>query len=238
MKNSGITNVIESIFDVQKIQLTPSLEGYEMPQSYGIYNATTKNCLGVVGSQYVPTQPADILSNFLEAMEAHNISDEKIEYNELKGGSKIIFSAPFNTVTFTNMKGNKDESIVTLNYQTGYDGLTKSSLFLSTFRMICSNGMKANKTEFNTSFKNTAGNVQKMSNLIGDVSKSIAMFSELDSLIKHLNTVKVTSPNVRSFVNALLEIKVDEELSTRKTNIINDLMTSIDLEFNRTGASA
>lgn len=236
----GLENIVSNIFDVQKVQLISSINGYETPESFGVYNALNKKCLGVVGSQYTPTQPAELLSNFIECLDDNGVNTDELTYKELKGGSKVLFNAPYKNISFTNKKGLQDESVISINIQTGYDGLTKTSLYLSMYRMICSNGMKANTTEFTVSYKNTAGNKHRINSLCPDVAKSLNMFDELESLILHLNSVPVNSLVVANFLKDLtgIDIAKKDELSTRSTNIYADLLRSIEKEFNRTGATA
>lgn len=236
----GLNGIIENIFDVQKIQLISSINGYEQPESYGVYNTSNKKCLGVVGGQYTPTQPAELLSNFIECLDGNGVDAEEMTYKELKGGSKVLFNAPYKKISFINKKGIEDESIISINIQTGYDGLTKTSLFLSMYRMICSNGMKANTTEFTVSYKNTTGNKHRINSLCPDVTKSLNMFDDLESLILHLNSVPVNSLVVANFLKDLTGIDVNKknELSTRSLNIYGDLLRSIEKEFNRTGSTA
>jgi hypothetical protein len=240
IEQSNLEVIANRIFDVQKIQLTSSIEGYEMPDSYGIYNTTNKKCLGVVGSQYTPTQPSELMGSFIDCLDSNNVDFEQLKYSELKGGSKVLFSSPYKTISFKNIRGIEDESIISINLQTGYDGLTKTSLFLSMYRLICTNGMKANRTEFTTSFKNTAGNKGKINNICNDVAKSINMFNDLESMILHLNSTPVNQLAIKNFLHELTGINIDkkEEESTRSLNIYNDLLQSIDTEFRRTGASA
>lgn len=237
---NNLETICSNIFDVQKVQLTPSIEGFELPESFGIYNTTNKKCLGVVGNMYTPTQPGELMSNFIDCLGSNNVDFEKLSYKELKGGSKILFSSPYKTISFKNIRGLQDESVISINLQTGYDGLTKTSLFLSVYRLICKNGMKANTTEFTASFKNTLGNKGKINNICLDVTKSLNMFDNLEGLIKHLNSVSVTQLAVKNFLHSLTNINIDkkEEQSTRSLNIYNDLLHSIEIEFQRTGASA
>jgi hypothetical protein len=240
MNTNNLETICSQLFDVQKVQLMPTIEGYATPESFGIYNTTNKQCLGVVGSQYTPTQPSELMSNFIDCLGSNNVGFENLQYKELKQGSKIVFSSPYKTIGFKNIRGIQDESIININLQTGYDGLTKTSLYLSMYRLICKNGMKANATEFTASFKNTQGNKSKINNICADVAKSLNMFNDLESLIKHLNSVPVTQLAVKNFLFNLTNINIDkkEEESTRSLNIYNDLLHSIEIEFARTGASA
>jgi hypothetical protein len=236
----NLQTIAEQLFDVQKVQLTPTVAGFDIPQAFGIYTDKGK-VLGVVGNQYTPTQPADLMSNFIECLgEGNDANLDRLTYNEMKGGSKISFAAPFKTIAFKNIRGVMDETEVSINLQTGYDGLTKTSLYLSTYRLICSNGMKANRTEFTASFKNTAGNQHKIGSICADVARSLSMFDTLEESIKHLNSVPVNQLAVKNFLRELSGTDIDkgEENSTRAINIYNEMLQSIEIEFARTGASA
>lgn len=240
IQTNNLEAIATQIFDVKKVQLHSNVPGYDTPESYGVYNTTNGRCLGVVGNQYTPTQPSELMSNFIDCLGSNNVNFEGLKYNELKGGAKVLFTSPYKIISFKNMRGLQDESTISINLQTGYDGLTKTSLFLSMYRMICSNGMKANATEFTASFKNTAGNKGRINNICTDVTKSLNMFSELEQLLLHLNSVPVTQLAVKNFLQELTGIDINKaaEESTRSLNIYNELLQSIDKEFSRTGASA
>lgn len=235
----NLVKIAEQLFDVQKVQLHSNIDKFETPSAFGVYSDAGK-ILGVVGNQYVPTQPSDLMANFIECLEDSEANLEQLSYLEMKGGSKIAFKAPFKTVAFKNIAGKMDETVVSINLQTGYDGLTKTSLYLSTFRLICTNGMKANRTEFTTSIKNTKGNQTKIGNILLDVKKSLSMFDTLEQSIRHLNSVPVSQLAVKNFLHELSGVNIEkqEESSTRALNIYNEMLQSVEVEFKRTGASA
>lgn len=235
---TNLIQITENLFDVEKVQLITGNEIHETPTAYGMYRSTGGQCLGVVGNTYNPTQPAQLFDNLIECLDQNNIDLSKMEYKEMKGGSKIKFVTPFKTISFKNIRGVQDESEISINLQTGYDGNTKTSLFLSIFRLICSNGMKANTTEFSTAIKNTSGNAHRINHLCSDVARSINMFNDLESIILNLNGQEVKQNEINTFLTQLTDINPKApDTSTRSKNIYNDLLNSIDIEFNRTGAS-
>ena len=235
---NNILKIAESLFDVQKVQLTTGIDGYNLPESFGMYRTTGGQCLGTVGNTYNPTQPAALFDNLIDCLDSQDVDLEKLTYTEMKGGSKIKFTTPFKSVSFKNIRGQEDESIISINLQTGYDGLTKTSLYLSMFRLICTNGMKANKTEFTTSFKNTTGNAGKIGNLCSDVAKSMSMYNDLESILKTLNGQPVNQKQVTEFLNTLTGIDITApDTSTRSKNIYDQMLNSIEIEIQRTGAS-
>jgi len=74
------------MFQVKKIQLHTGIEGFESPNSFGIYKTTGGNALGIVGKDYTPTQPAFLYDNFQACLVAREIDDSKMKFREIKGG--------------------------------------------------------------------------------------------------------------------------------------------------------
>jgi len=238
---SSVRKIENSLFDVMKIQLHPNMEGFDSPNSFGMYKGTGGAPLGTVGKDFTPQQPKLLFDSLLECIRDNDDVDlGKIKYHEMKSGAKIRFEMPIGRVSFKNIRGQEDESLVSLNLQTGFDGLTKTSLYLSTFRLICTNGMKASVTEFTTSFKNTQGNVGKAVTLCNDISKGIAQMPKLDEMYRFLNTVSVNQEQVDAFLTKVTgyDLKEYNEFSSRKRNILDKINESIALEFGRTGTSA
>lgn len=241
-QTQSIVETIESkLFNVVKMPLITNLEGFENPTAFATYRENGGNPFGVVGNDYNPAQPKALFSMLIDSMRHNDAMDlSKLKYTEMKDGKKIRFSVPVATVGFKNLQGKFDESIVTLNLQTGFDGLTKTSLYLSTYRMICSNGMKASVTEFQASFKNTKGNNGKAASLISDVNKQLENVTTLEEMYLAMNKAKVTDADVKKYIELVTgyNLKDKEEFSTRKSNILTQIQNSIELEFSRTGKTA
>jgi hypothetical protein len=123
--------------------------------------------------------------------------------------------------------------------QTGFDGLTKTSLYLYTHRLICTNGAKASNTEFQASFKNTKGNQGKVVGLCNDVSKAVSQLDDLKELYKSLDKVQVKQDIVNEYLKKVMDLDIhrSEEWSPRKQNIFDAINESIAIEFQRTGAT-
>lgn len=231
----------KALFDVKKIQLHPNMDGFESPTAYATYKGTGGQPLGVVGANYTPTQPKFLYDSLLHTlMETPNVDADKLKFVEMKDGQKIRFTMPLGSIAFRNMLGKEDVSDVTLNLQTGFDGKTKTSFYLSTYRLICSNGMKANTTEFTASFKNTKGNVGKASSLCHDITKAFNSMERLSDLYKHLNKIEISTLDQNKFVEAVTgyDLKEYNSLHKKKQNIIDNINKSIGIELARTGNTA
>jgi hypothetical protein len=224
---------------VVKIPLITNLEGFENPDSYSTYRSTGGQPLGVVGKDFTPTQPKLLFDEFENCLYDTDAKMKDVKYMELKGGRKIIFEAPIKTLGFKNLKGEDDEMIVKINLATGFDGLTKTSLFISCFRMVCSNGMKAWQTEFSISFKNTKGNIGKASSLCYDIARATDQINDFEAYIKQLNRTSVGKAKVDEFLFKTLGYNeaLRSEIGTAKQNTLNAVQESIELEFSRTGST-
>lgn len=238
----NITEQMENFAKIQsqletivKVQLHPNIEGYNAPKSFGIYKESGGSALGVTGDVFIPTQPRLILDSLLDC----SVDLSKMTYHEMKGGSKVRFQIPLKTIEFKNARKVGDVTDVSLCIQTGFDGLTKTSLYLHTHRLICINGAKASNTEFQASFKNTIGNQGKVVGLCNDVSKAVLQLDGLKDLYKALDKVEVNQGVVNEYLKKVMDLDIhkSEEWSSRKKNIYDAINESIALEFGRTGAT-
>lgn len=229
---SKIQSQLETIV---KVQLQPNIEGFEAPKSFGIYKESGGKALGVTGDVFIPTQPKLILDSLLDC----DVDLSKMTYHEMKGGSKVRFQIPLKTIEFKNDRKVGDVTDVSLCIQTGFDGLTKTSLYLYTHRLICTNGAKASNTEFQASFKNTAGNQGKVVGLCNDVSKAVMQLEGLTDLYKALDKVQVNQSIVNEYLNKVmgLDIHKSEEWTKVTQSRFDAINESIALEFSRTGAT-
>jgi hypothetical protein len=237
--NANMENIKGQLFDVVKMQLKTGFKKFENPNSFGVYKAKGSQALGTVGSDYTPTQPKLLFDEFENCLYQTDCDFNDVKYLELKGGKKIVFEAPIKTMGFTNLRGQEDEMIVKINLSTGFDGLTKTSLFISCYRMVCANGMKAWKTEFAVSFKNTKGNVGKASSLCNDIAKATDSINDFEAYIQQLNRTSVDKAKVEEFLMKTLGYNQSlySELHGTKKAILDNINESIELEFSRTGST-
>lgn len=241
--NLGFDNLnkIESqLVNVVAVPLTTPLEGFEQPNAFGVYRETGGAPFGVLGKDFAPQQPKQLFSSFVDCLIRNTESDlSKVRYHEMKGGAKIRFSVPVKKVSFKNMRGLNDETLITLNIQTGYDGYTATSLYLSTYRMICSNGMKANITEFKSKFKNTIHNVGKIDLLCDDVTKAINSSDSLFGAMQRMDKIEINTKRKNHFIKTVLgySLRDKEELTIRKSNILDKVEEAIAIEFKDSGST-
>lgn len=235
---NNIDNVANKVFNVNKVQLKATESNLDLPNAYGIYKETGGRCLGVVGKDFVPTQPKIILDMLTESLYQNNIGDvTKLTFKELKGGSKILFSMPLKQISFKNIRGLDDVSDLVLNFQTGFDGTTKNTMFLSMYRLVCTNGMKVMSTEFSTSFKNTSNNQGKLISLTPDILRTVGEVDNLKDILKRMNQVQVNQAQVDDYLTRVTGYTKEKELSTKAKNILDNLIESIEREFKDSGSN-
>lgn len=250
-ESKRIAAIQAKLFDVVKLAApAPTLDQFERPNDgrflapedlFHTYKNTGGKPLGTVGSDYTPQQPKVLFNSFLNGIIDHDtLTTDGINYYEMAGGSKVRFTVPIGMVSFKNIAGQQDESVVTLNFKTGFDGKTTTSMYLSTLRLICTNGMKKTFTEEICKFRNTSGNKDKAINLIEDIQTQMKNLKSLEEMYLHLNKVKVNAEQTKKFVSDVTgyDLKDKENFSTRKLNIVTNILESIDTEFARTGKSA
>lgn len=239
-----IAKIENKLFEVIKQPLVINNEdpAFLSPKEvYGTYKHTGGYPLGIVGSDYTPQQPKDLFNLFIDGIANNsNLTTDTLGYHEMAGGSKIRFTVPVGMVSFKNIIGQQDESVVTLNFKTGFDGKTMTSMYLSTYRLVCSNGMKKTFTEHTCRFKNTSGNAGKAVSLIEDIQRQLKQVESIEEMYLFLNSIKVNKKQTKKFVENVTgyDLTDTSDFSTRKLNIIEAINGSISTEFDRTGATA
>lgn len=235
--HANVESIRSQMFDVVKVQLHPNMEGFASPNSFGIYKSDGGQALGVLGKDFLPTQPKFLLDNFETCLIENDADLNKLEYHSFKGGAKIALRCPIRPIEFTNKAKLQDITNVYVNLGTGFDGFTKTSLYLTVERLVCLNGMKATKTEFTVSFKNTKGNLGKTSSLCIDVAKSISSIKTLEAGFRHLNSIDVSGNDVDAFLLKVLGYnrKDYNDLHLTKQKTLDRINESLGIEMARSG---
>lgn len=241
-----LANIEARLFDVIEQSLQPVVsvgengEIFEAPTTKALYKSTGGKPIGEIGTRFNPQQPRVLFNAMLDGIRENEcLSIDGLKFTEMRDGQRIRFEAPMGVIKFTNLRGEIDESIVTLNLQTGYDGKTKTSMYLSTFRLVCSNGMKASVTELECSFKNTKNSPVKVLNIIGDIQKQLKNFETLDFTYNKLNERKVTQAEIDAYVEKVSGFKLDEVKENSKADkVLKEMYKGIEIEIERTGQTA
>lgn len=237
-----ISKIENKLFEVEKILLPSPIdkEGriYENAGAFGIYRQDTRKVLGVTKGVFTPTQPKNIFKTFLESILELNIDSNNLNYYELKGGSKILFNLEIAKTTNKNEAGKIDDIVYNLGFITGFDGSTKSQVFLESSRLICSNGMRIKNKEFTLSKKNTINNNISIRDFINNISKVLKEVKDYVRFIEKLNKINIGKTDVENFIISCLDIKDTKNVSSQMQRKARKLNEAISIEIDRTGYNA
>jgi Domain of unknown function (DUF932) len=236
----GIEAVRSNLIHAKKIQLHTGMEGFDSPESYGIYRNTGGAPLGVVGRVYEPPDLDLLLMAVEQSVEAcgAGIDISGIEYAELKGGSKVRISIPgFKQEIKSPMVG--DVFNTRLDFMTGFDGLTKTTLSFFALRLWCTNGASNWQKAIDLSFKNTPGNQGKWTMFCDEIFKVLAHTRDYALWLGAISKKTYTKAERDAFFTKLLGYNESEykELTTRKRNILDKINAACAIEEQNTGSN-
>ena len=236
--NQNIANIEKNLFDIVQLPLYTNIDGFNQPEIYATYKHTGGNALGTVGTQFEATQPRFIFDSLINGIRQYlpNVNMNTFKMIELKGGSKLQFSFLLKEFDILNGVKKVDSHQIEARFQTGFDGKTKNSFFINTHRLICSNGMKVGVSEFQTSFKNTKGNVGKIASLANDFKLIESHSLKTEEFLNAASKKEIKQKDIDLAIKLLFGVEPNEsEISTRKANILTSVNQSIALELGRTG---
>lgn len=242
MNNLNVISGIENqLFNVVELPLTPISNDakYENPTVRGLYKDQGGKPLGVVGANFNVTQPKALFDAFIECFgEIKTLDIGTLKYQETKGGSKIRYRVQVADYGFKNAVGKTDDVKTYVTLTTGYDGLTKTSLALECFRIICTNGMRVLGTSKTLSVKNVKGNAGKIESICSDLHKVVSKTGEIQEYFKFLNSVNVKEIQVQKVIKATFGYnRKTEDISTARLATLDEIEASIALEIGRTGGN-
>jgi hypothetical protein len=210
---------------------------FQVSDTFGVFKSSGGGQLGVVGKSFNPTQPRAVFEAFCDAILEYGLDTATLKMTEVKNGEIVRFSVDLEPISYINIAKKEDTTIPTLNLQLGLNGKVKTSMYLSTLRLVCTNGAKKSFTEFQTSFKNVKGNEGKIVGMLNDVVNCVNEVKNVNELYQRMQTVKVNDEIVKKYIDRVLGYDLDnlKEYSKIKQQNIELIRESIDLEIGRTG---
>lgn len=228
----NIGTIREKLLKPKKVQLHSGIEGFDSPDTFGVYRQNGGKPLGVVGKVFEPANLDLFLDSIINSINCcDNLDLSKLEYKELKGGSKIVFELPSSQFEVKS-KLIGDVHQTKIQFMTGFDGFTKTSLSFFTLRLKCLNGAKAWVKEQDLSFKNTIGNSGKISYFGDQIVKVLSEQTEYNTFLNRLTELNITQSKIDTFMKKLIGYNQAEykELTTRKRNILDKINKSVAIE--------
>ena len=237
---ANIESIRSEIIKPKLIQLHSGIEGFESPETYGVYRNTGGKPLGVVGSRYKPMDLEILLDSITQSIEECNLDLDlsKLKYREYCDGSKVSFTIDLPTKEIIGSPMVGDIINRRLEFRTGFDGLTKSSITEFYRRVWCENGCSSPK-EQSLAFKNTLNNHIKIYNLCNYIETAITDGDQFITNLGNLAEKQISPQQQNEFIRKVTGYGIEEykELTTRKRNILDAINASVAIEMNNTGAN-
>jgi hypothetical protein len=237
--NQNVANIENQLFDVVMKPLIVADPEFIVEDEFGVFKSTGGKKLGSVGNRFAPTQPRAVFGAFCDAILNKGLDTEKLRYTEVKGGQVVRFSIDLEPISYINLRKQEDVTIPTLNLQIGLNGKVVTSMFLSTLRLVCTNGAKKSFTEFTTSFKNVKGNQGKIVGMFDDVVRCMEEVKDVKELYARMQKVEINQDVVNTYLKRVADIDMAMygDYAKQKQNTIDLINQSIELEIGRTGAT-
>jgi hypothetical protein len=126
-----------------------------------------------------------------------------------------------------------------IDFMTGFDGLTKTTLSFFALRLWCTNGAANWQKAIDLSFKNTPGNQGKWLMFCDELFKVLAGTRDYATWLSAMATRTYTKAERDAFFTKLLGYNETEykELTTRKRNILDKINASVAIEEQNTGSN-
>lgn len=262
-----LESVEKKFFEVIKLPLSVNRQGFKDIESFLPYKSTGGNALSdkARGKDFIPMQPREFYDNILQTVHEYgaDLDLSTLEFKEYCGGSKIEFKIKMHPLSFKNNKGVNDLTNMWLTFTTSYDGSKSNVIGLYTERLVCTNGMVRSKLEGTLKGRNTTNGKAKILSYSEEVAQIVNSANDFKKQLEALDKVKPTKKQIETFKlqllgynketlkesdkklaeeNAKAEAKAGGKVRAKnndaKYKILADVEKAIDLEFERTGATA
>ena len=229
-------------FPVEKRQLSIGLPDgtYSLVDAYGTFRTDTQDFLGSVGEGYkvIPGTPG------IEMIEALLSDKETIPYESavvIGKGEKCAVSVGLDDTFSVGPYEHKNY----LNFIFGHDGLTAYQWKKTCVNVVCNNTLQmalAAKTNSCLKVYHTKNAQPKLDRMNAALELIHQETQDVGEKLNFLATRKVEKANVESLLNKLFPKKEEEKFSTRRDNILADIIGSYEdchsRIFPETGGSA
>jgi len=205
----------ESYFDEETgktIELEASTE------DFNIFTDKGKR-LGVMKGQFEPMQPKELYDNIISTVHEFgaDLDLSTLSFKTFSGSKKIEFSISLKPFTFINNKKVLDETNLFVTFSTSYDGSKSNTIALYTQRVVCTNGMVANKLQGTLKGRNILSGKAKILSYAKELAEIINGADEFREKMQALDKIKLNRVQIEEFKKKLFKInkaellKIEEE---------------------------
>lgn len=238
-----LANVENSLFEVVKVPLIASVPNgtpaiYKAPnETFGIYKSNGGDCLGVMKKQFVAMQPKEFYDNIIATVHEFgaDLDLNTLRFKEYCGGSKIEFSIKMHPMSFKNNKGVNDMTNLEVTFSTSYDGSKSNTISLYTERLVCTNGMVANKLQGTLKGRNTKGGKDKILSYASELAQIINGANQFKEKMEALDKITLSKREIEIFKRdlfgnneaTLLANNKDAKANGKAYGILNSFETAM-----------
>lgn len=248
-----LATIEASLFEVNKVSLVPKdmPEFFKAPkETYGVYKSNGGECLGVMGANFVPMQPKEFFDNIITTVHEFgaDLNLDTLKFKEYCGGSKIEFSIKMHPISFKNNKGIDDITNLEVTFSTSYDGSKSNVISLYTERLVCTNGMVANKLQGTLKGRNTLNGKAKILSYASELAQIINGANDFKAKMEALDKIKVTKHQIEAFKKSLFGFNQSTLLASdsnknnagiqKQYGILEKFEEALNIEIPRTGQTA
>ncbi len=179
--------------------------------------------LGVVGPRYAPLQNKDAFAWFQPFLDAKEAALHTA--GSLRGGSRVWVLAKLNRDPLVIAPGDEVEKFILLSH--GHDGSLAVRAGFIPVRVVCANtlamahGSDASKL---IRLKHTKDVLENLANVREIMNLANQEFEATAAQYKLLARKSINQQDVRRYVRRVLKIDGDQDISTRTTNIVEEIV--------------
>jgi phage/plasmid-like protein (TIGR03299 family) len=179
--------------------------------------------LGVVGPRYAPLQNKDAFAWFTPFLDAKEAALHTA--GSLRGGSRVWVLAKLNRDPLVIASGDEVEKYILLSH--GHDGSLAVRAGFSPIRVLCANtlamahGSDASKL---IRLKHTKDVLENLANVREIMNLANQEFEATAAQYRLLARKSINQQDVRRYVRRVLKIDGDQDISTRTTNIVEEIV--------------
>jgi phage/plasmid-like protein (TIGR03299 family) len=216
-------------WEVSKEPLISSIDG-TTTEAFGTFKKTSRQFLGVVRDRYTVYQNHQLAESIITAADSINI--DYSDGGEMKGGKRVYLQAALPD-EFIGKSGVK-RNLTAIN---SHDGSTSIAFGSSNTVIVCENTFFRAYKDL-TKFRHSISAPEKVKSLAMDMNAAILADNQLMNNFKRMAEITLRDEMIEKVIRRIFNVSGNtkqDEISTRKTNIISSFADALDTEIKLEG---
>lgn len=174
--------------------------------------------LSVMKGQFEPMQPKEFYDNIISTVHEFgaDLDLSTLRFRTFSDSRKIEFSISLKPFTFINNKKVLDETNLYVTFSTSYDGSKSNTIALYTQRVVCTNGMVANKLQGTLKGRNIMSGKAKILSYAKELAEIINGADEFREKMIALDKIKLNRAQIEEFKKKLFKFNKAELLKAEE----------------------